>query len=840
VEVEDRHPHLLSALREELGIVSVKDGCSPSGQCGACTVLLGRKAVMSCRTTLEQVAGCSITTLEGIGEAEAALYADTFAAFGAVQCGFCTPGIVLRVKALLDDTGPTTSREAIVRALGSHLCRCTGYLRIIRAAEALAKGVPQVPRVAGALGTGGARYRVRDLVLGRKPFMDDIRLPGMLHGALRLADHARAEVVSIDASAARSMLGVVAVLGAADVPGSLRIGIYEPDWPVFVPVGGRTSYLGDVLAMAVAGDRITARAAAAAIEVGYRVLEPITNPDVAASTDQVAAWGRDGNILARTGYARGDADRALAVSPHTVHQVFQTQRVEHAFAEPESAVAAPQPDGTMRVWSSSQGVWEDRQQIAAILGLPLDQVVVELVPSGGAFGGRQDLSNQGQTALAAWLLKRPVKCTLSREESLLIHPKRHPMTLDFWAGCDEEGRLTAVKARISADTGPYASSGAKVIERTAGHATGPYAVPSVDVEAVAILTNNPVSGAFRGFGSNQAQFAMEGIIDRLAEAVGLSGWEIRSRNVVVPGSIWGPGQIMDDGCLGARACLDVVRPGYDEATAAGKAVGVGFGMKSVGMGNGAREVSRSIVRFSIDGTVEIRHYWTEMGQGVDTVVVQLAVAELGVDPEKVRIVVDTTRELGTGRTSGSRGTLMVAGSLKAAFAEARRGGCRAEVDYEGEYVIDWTNSFEDDVEHPVLHSTFGYAAQVVVMDRETGKIEKVVSAHDVGMAVNPDACAAQVEGSVHMGLGYSLSEEFPTDRQGRPLRLSLRGLGMLRPAQMPPVEVVLVESPQPNAPYGIKGIGEIAMIPTTGAVAAALHDRDGRWRSSLPMKPGSG
>ena len=788
---------------------------------------------------LPRVAGRSITTLEGIGEAEASLYADAFAAFGAVQCGFCTPGIVLRVKALLDEKGPAPTRETIVRRLGSHLCRCTGYLRIIETAEALARGEHPVPLVTGGIGSAGSRYRVRDLVLGRKPFIDDLRLPGMLHGALRLADHARADVVAIDDSAARAMPGVAAVLTAADVPGSLGIGIYEPDWPVLIPAGDRTSYLGDVLAIAVADDRITARAAAAAIRVDYTVLEPITDPDRAVSTDEVAAWRRDSNILSRTGYTRGDAGRALASSPHTVHQVFHTQRVEHAFAEPESTLAAPQPDGTLRVWSGSQGVWEDRGQIASVLGLPLDRVVVELVSNGGAFGGKQDLSNQAQTSLAAWLLQRPVKCTLSREESLLIHPKRHPMELEYWAGCDEEGHLTAVKARLSSDTGPYASSGAKVMERTVGLVTGGYAVPAVDVEAIAILTNNPVCGAFRGFGANQVQFAIEGVMDRLAEAVGITGWEIRSRNAVVPGSIWGPGQIMDDGCLGARICLDRVRPSYEEAAAAGKAVGVGLGIKSVGMGNGAREVSRVVVRFLDDGTIEIRHYWTEMGQGIDTVVVQFAVEELGVDPGRVKIVVDTTRELGTARTSGSRSTLMVAGALREAFAKAKRDGCRVGVDYEGEYVVDWTNSLQDPVEHPVLHSTFGYAAQVVIMDRETGKIERIVAAHDVGRAINPDGCAAQVEGSVHMGLGYALSEEFPTDPEGRPLRMNLRSLGMIRPTQMPPVEVILVESPQPNAPYGIKGIGEIAMIPLPGALAAALHDRDGAWRSSLPMKPTS-
>ena len=336
---------------------------------------------------------------------------------------------------------------------------------------------------------------------------------------------------------------------------------------------------------------------------------------------------------------------------------------------------------------------------------------------------------------------------------------------------------------------------------------------------------------------------MEGVLDRLAEQVGLSGWEIRKRNVIHPGEVWGPGQLMDDGCAGADACLDLVKPMYDEARAAGYAVGLGLGLKNSGLGNGFRELCRAVVRFltpvgDAPGRVEVRHAWTEMGQGVHTVALQVAAQELGIDPERIDVIVDTTRELGFGQTTGSRGTLMAAGSVRDACAAALRGGCEPEVDYVGEHIVDWTQHLGDpDYPNPTIHSAFGYAAQMVLIDRETGGIHKVVAVHDVGKAVNPLLCVGQIEGSVHMGLGYALSEDFPSDPDTAfPTNMTLRSLGIIRPKDVPPIEVHLVEVPQPRSPYGIKGVGEIGLVPTAPAVAAALHELDGGWRNVLPMR----
>jgi aldehyde oxidoreductase len=844
-EIRGRHPHLLAALREELGVTSPKDGCAPSGQCGCCTVLLDGKAVVSCQVSLERVRGKEVVTLEGVDQAERDHYAEIFSACGALQCGFCTPGVVMRTKALVDKKGTALTRDDAARHLGANLCRCTGYVKILDAVEVLAatsdgsvSPVEIIPQ--GAIGTRGARYESDELALGDRDYIDDMVVPGMLHAALALTDHARAEILGIDASAALAAPGVIATFTAADIPGELRVGIIHTDWPVMIPIGGFTSYLGDVIAVVVAETKQAAIRGAALVAADYRVLRVISDPVAAVEDPEIAVWGTESNVLSVSTYQRGDAMAAWEASPHRVHEIFQTQRVEHAFLEPESTLAVPQDDGSLYVYSGGQGVWDDRNQIASVLGVSTDRVTVELVSNGGAFGGKEDMSNQAQTALAAWLLQRPVKCTLTREQSLLMHPKRHPIRLEYRAACDANGKLTALHARMIGDSGSYASVGMKVLERAAGHASGPYEVPTIDVESIAARTNNPACGAFRGFGANQAQFAMEGVLDRLAEQVGISGWEIRMRNVIRPGRVWGPGQIMDDGCRGAEVCLTTIAPHYDAARAAGKAIGLGLGIKNSGLGNGFKEIAKAVVRFCGDGTVEVRHCWTEMGQGVHTVALQVAVTELGIEPARIRVIVDTTRELGAGQTTGSRGTLMSAGSVAEACRAAMADGCRLDHDYEGEYRVDWTNKISDGLEHPVIHSTFGYAAQLVIADRETGRIEKVVAVHDVGRAVNPLLCEGQVEGSVHMGLGYALTESFPTDETGRPTAMTLKSLGIIRPKDMPEVETILVEVPQPNSPYGVKGVGEIGLVPTAGAVAAALHEIDGQWRTVLPMRPDTG
>jgi xanthine dehydrogenase molybdenum-binding subunit len=849
--------HLLEVLREECGITSPKDGCSPQGVCGCCTVLVDGHPALACLKKPQEMAGREVVTLEGIPEAQRQLLARAFVQEGAVQCGYCTPGIVVRAASLLD-RGKTGDREAVARALSGHLCRCTGYQRIFdairTAGEAWAnrgKFAGNAPRRASffgeryglhrtsvgskhGVGTSAERYRGLDHALGAKAYVADLKAPGMLHGAVALAAHPRARVLAIHTGPALAMPGVMRVFTAADVPGDRFVGLIVKDWPVFVAVGEATRCVGDVLALVVADSQFRARQATKRVEVEYEALQPVTSPE-AALAPGAPAIHPSGNLLEVTAFSRGDTDAALAASAHVVRRTFTTQRVEHAFLEPEACLAVPQGDGLM-VFSQGQGVHDDQVQIASVLGLPREKVDVELVSNGGAFGGKEDLSIQAQTALAASLLGRPVRTVLTREQSILLHPKRHPLTMDYTVGCDDAGRLTAVRARIVGDTGAYASVGTKVLERAAGHACGPYRVPAVDVEARTVYTNNPPSGAMRGFGVPQTAFAIESCLNMLAGEVGLDGYDIRERNVLNPGDRFATGQIMTSSC-GVRQTLEAVRGVYK---ANASRAGIACGIKNTGIGNGAADIGRVAIRVLPDARLEILTGFTEMGQGLFTVLRQVVAHETGIEPARMDVSARSDLAVLSGMTTASRATALatMAGQRAAVklAADLATAGLEslAGREYLGEYICDFTVAPGTPVDNPVTHMTFGYATQVVIVDGD-GRIEKVVAAHDVGCAVNPLACAQQIEGSVHMGLGYALSEELPCT-EGRPDSTLLRDLGILRAGDMPEVDVILVEVPDPVGGYGAKGVGEIGLVPTAAAVAGAMAAFDGAHRTTLPMK----
>jgi xanthine dehydrogenase molybdenum-binding subunit len=851
---------LLEVLREECGVTSPKDGCSPQGTCGCCTVIFDGRPALACLKNPADAEGHEIRTLEGVPEAKRRLLAAAFVREGAVQCGFCTPGIMVRAVCVLD-RGRGNDRDTVAHALSGHLCRCTGYNRIVDAVataadhwesgEMPAVGGPRRPPVfaageppaARAVGNSAPRYRGIDYALGEKPFIADMRVAGMLHAAVLLSAHPRARVLLIDPAPALEMPGVVRVLTAADVPGERLVGTIVRDWPVFVGVGEATRCVGDVLAMVVADSQFHARRAVAAVAVAYETLPPVTSPEEALGPDAPRLHER-GNVLEVCSFSRGDTEAALAASTHVVSERFRTQRIEHAFLEPEACLAVPgsglrapgseEPAPVVTVYSQGQGVHEDQIQIAAVLDLPREAVEVELVATGGAFGGKEDLSIQAQTALAAILMGRPVRTVLTREQSILMHPKRHPLTLDYTVGCDAAGRLTAVRARIVGDTGAYASVGAKVLERAAGHSCGPYRVPNVDVMATTVYTNNPPSGAMRGFGANQAAFAIEGCLDRLAAKVGLDGYDIRERNVLAPGDRFATGQIMTAAC-GIRATLEAVRDVFRGAPRAGIACGI----KNTGIGNGLKDIGRVLLRVAGDGTIGIVTGFTEMGQGLFTILRQVVAEETGLDPECMHVTTRSDLAVECGMTTASRATALAtmaaqrAGRALAADLAGRPLAVLAGREYLGEHICDFTVAPGTPVDNPVTHVTFGYATQVVVLD-ERGRLARVVAAHDVGRAINPLQCVTQIEGSIHMGLGYALSEELHCSG-GRPDSTMLRDLGILKAKDTPEIDVILVEVPDPVGGYGAKGVGEIGLVPTAAAVAGALAAFDGIRRTTLPM-----
>jgi selenium-dependent xanthine dehydrogenase len=835
---------LLEILRGEFRCTSLKDGCAPQGQCGCCLALIDGKPKNSCAVPAEKVDGKSVLTLEGVTAEEKRLYSDAFQAAAGLQCGFCTPGLTLRIK-WLTDQDRLMSRGDIAKALDGHLCRCTGYVKIIDAVElvfAAKRGGPWPKPVAdGGVGKSLQRVQGGELAVGARPFVADLDVPGLLHGAVTLSAHARARVLSIDTSKARALPGVVAVATAKDVRGDRWVGILYKDWPCFVAEGEEVRAVGDVLAAVAAESPRIAREAAKLVEVRYEPLPPVLDPAKAIEPGAPRVNPKHENVLSVTKVSRGDVDAALAASAHVVSGTWATQRIEHLFLEPESALAVPLEDGRLHLYSQGQGIFDDRRQVASVLGEPEERVFVELVPNGGAFGGKEDMSIQAQTAVLARLTKRPVRITLDREESVRLHPKRHPVTMDYTVGCDADGRLTAARVRILGDSGAYASVGGKVLERAAGHACGPYKVPAVDVEAIAAYTNNPPCGAMRGFGVNQTSFAIEGCLDLLAKKVEIDGWEMRFRNALRVGDTFTSGQVLEKG-VGLEKTLLAAKEAYYAERARGRAVGIACGVKNSGIGNGVTEIGKCRLVVESDGRVALHAGFTEMGQGLLTVLVQCAVEVTGLPAAAFRPCVETRYELGAGQTTGSRATLL--GGRAAADAAAKlkadldRGSTLSDLvgrEYAGEVVIDDTTAPGQTKNGKVkTHTAFGWATQMVVLD-EKGALERVVAVHDVGRAINPQQCEAQIEGSVHMGLGYALTEELPC-KDGMPVTFRLRDIGVLRAQHMPKVDVVLVEEPEPEGPFGAKGVGEIGLVPTAGAVAAALEAFDGVRRMRLPMK----
>jgi len=844
--------HFLELLREELGITSLKDGCAPEGFCGCCTILLDGRPALACLTKPASVEGRKVTTLEGLPEELRQRLARAFVEEGGVQCGFCTPGITMRAAHLIEH-GLAERPERIRRALRSHFCRCTGYQRIVSSIQSAARGEAVSPRqffgeahgfsrdpdAAAACrpdGVGASTTRLHGIeqVLGKKAFVADLKVPDMLHAALVLSEHPRARLLELRLDEALQMEGVHRILTADDIPGERFIGLIERDWPLMVAAGEITRCVGDVLALVIAESQFEARMAAAAVEARYEILKPLTSPDEALAPGAPELHPK-GNLLEVCAYHRGDVEEAFRSSDIVIEERFETQRIEHAFLEVEAALAIPGAEGCgIRIYSQGQGVHEDRRQIAAILGLPLEEVEVELVSNGGAFGGKEDLSVQGHAALAAHLMRRPVRLVLSREQSLRIHPKRHPLRMDYKVGADHEGHLKAVRVRIVGDTGAYASVGAKVIERAAGHACGPYRVPCVDVEGKTVYTNNVPCGAMRGFGVNQTAFAIEGMLDRIAEKVGIDGWEIRKRNILRPGDRFAPGQIMTESC-GIEATLDAVRDLYRKAPRAGIACGI----KNTGIGNGLADTGRVLIRVLEGEHIEALSGFTEMGQGLHTIIRQVICHETGLDPANIEVRTLSRSEVECGMTTASRATaLSTMAAKRAAEAlmtalDSRSLGELEGQEFLGEYICDFTVPPGTAGDNPRTHLTFGYATQVVILDEE-GRIEKIVAAHDVGRAINPLFCAGQIEGGVHMGLGQALSEDFPCEN-GVPTRLKLRQIGFIPADRVPPIETILLEVPDEVGGYGSKGVGEIGLVPTAAAVASALYIRDGIRHTSLPM-----
>ena len=823
----DENKPLLRFLRDDLHLYSVKDGCS-EGACGTCTIVVDGAAVKSCVLTTQKAAGRNILTVEGLSDFEKEAFVYAFGISGSVQCGFCTPGMVMAGKALLDKN-PDPSEEEIRTAIRGNICRCTGYRKIIdgiRLTASILRGETKIDPEAEKgddFGVGRRAFRidVRKKVLGYGKYPDDIEMEGMLHLSAVRSKYARARVLSIDASAALALPGVAGVLTAEDVPNN-KVGHLQQDWDVMIAVGSVTRCVGDAICLVAAETEEILEKAKKLVKVEYEVLEPVTTIAQAMAPDAPKVHSA-GNLCQSRHVTRGDAAAALAASAYTVTRSFSTPFTEHAFLEPECAVAFPYKDG-VKILSTDQGVYDTRKEVSIMFGWDPERVVVENQLVGGGFGGKEDVTVQHISALAAWIYKRPVKARFSRQESINFHPKRHAMEGTFTLGCDENGIFTALDCDIYFDTGAYASLCGPVLERACTHSVGPYCYQNTDIRGYGYYTNNPPAGAFRGFGVCQSEFALESMINLLAEKVGISPWEIRFRNAIEPGKVLPNGQIADP-----STALKETR------------AGIACAMKNSGVGVGLPDKGRARLVIE-DGVCVIYCAASDIGQGCLTVFCQDVAQATGLPLSRIRNGAGSTEIApDSGTTSGSRQTLLSGeavrqAALQLAQALEEAGGDLSAL--EGlEFFYEYfepTDKLGADVPFPKSHIAYGYATHVVILD-EKGRVTEVYAAHDSGKVVNPISIQGQIEGGVLMGMGYALTEDFPL-RDGVP-QARYGTLGLLRAPQIPDIHAIYVEKEEllPVA-YGAKGIGEIAAIPTAPALQGAYYALDGIFRTKLPME----
>ncbi|WP_207204740.1 selenium-dependent xanthine dehydrogenase [Miniphocaeibacter massiliensis] len=830
---------LLTYLRKELNLFSVKDGCS-EGACGTCSIIVDGKSMRACVLKTSRAANKEIITVEGMSEQEKEAFVYAFGAKGSVQCGFCIPGMVIAGKALID-TNPNPTEEEIKKAIRGNICRCTGYKKIIEGIElaaAILRGDEKIDDLEKGktygVGEGAFRVDVREKVLGTGEYCDDVVMEGMTYGSAVRSKHPRARVVDIDLSKALELPGVIDILTAEDVPNN-KVGHIQQDWDVFIAKGDITRSLGDAICLVVAETEEVLAKAKALVKVKYEVLEPVRSIKEAMAEDAPKVH-ENGNLCQQRHVTRGDAKKALAESKYTVTQSYSTPFTEHAFLEPECAIALPYKDG-VKVYTSDQGVYDTRKEIAIMFGWDEEKIVVENKLVGGGFGGKEDVSVQHLACLAANKLQKTVKIKLTRQESLNFHPKRHAMEGTFTLGCDENGIFTALDCDIYFDTGAYASLCGPVLERACTHSVGPYTYQNTDIRGYGYYTNNPPAGAFRGFGVCQSEFALESNINLLAEKVGISPWEIRYRNAIEPGKVLPNGQIADVSTA-LKETLEAVKDVYENNP--GRA-GIACSMKNAGVGVGLPDKGRAKIIVN-NGVAELYTAASDIGQGCFTVFLQMISETINMGLDKIKHMgVNSELAPDSGTTSGSRQTLITGEAVRMASVDLKKdldevGGDLAKLEGKEYYAefFEPTDKLGSDKPNPVSHVAYGFATHVVVLD-DDGKVKEVHAAHDSGKVVNPISIQGQIEGGVLMGLGYALTEDFPLEDCVPKVKFGT--LGLMRATDIPNINAIYVEKNEllPFA-YGSKGVGEIATIPTAPAAQGAYYAFDNVLRTKLPME----
>ena len=915
---------LADLLRERLGLTGTKIGCEEA-ECGACTVLVDDEPVLACVYPAERAAGKTVLTIEGLASGESLHpLQQAFIEHGAVQCGFCTPGLLMTAYALLQ-RNPAPSEAEIRHALKDTLCRCGGYPSILRAiqsaAHQLRTGKPLLPSAVFCTalapfqntGNGGsavvgsllARPDARGKVTGAARFTDDLTFDGMLFAAVRRAGVPHAFLRRLGVEIARSLPGVVTILTAAELPGAKNHGLVIPDWPVLVGVGERVRYVGDALVIVAAETQETAEQAAALIEPEFD-LQPVVSDPVQARQPGTPQLHPDGNLLKHIKVRKGNVEQGFGEAEVILEHTFHTAFTDHMFLETECSIAVPTSDGRMEIYVGSQIPYSDRAQVAAALGWPEERVRIIGQLVGGGFGGKEDIAGQIHAALLANATLRPVKLSFDRHESLLVHPKRHATQIRVKIGAKRDGRLTAIETEMYGDTGAYASLGEKVLTRATTHSAGPYEVAHVKADCYAMYTNNPPAGAFRGFGVTQSAFAVESMMDMLAEKLGLDPIAFRRLNALRVGSVTNTGQVLHES-VGLVECIDRVEaelrtpaercsvppkrcsvpplterkisPESSFARFRGEGVrawGFAAAYKNTGLGGGAPDKSGVEVELYADGSLEVRTSAAELGQGLVTVLRMFVAEEMHVPPERVRVLVmDTDRTPDGGPTTASRQTYVTGNAARLAAQTLRQSITAvlaerfnlppSEVHFSGgeihlagrilplsqaveylqaedrepraryEYWAPATQPLGQGGDMHIAYS-FGVQAAEVEVDVITGKVSvlRVITANDVGRAVNPLGLQGQVEGGIMMGLGNALTEHFIVE-DGRVITDRMARYRIPSITLTPEITSIIVEHPTSDGPYGAKGVGELVSIPTTPAITNAIYNAVGVRIDRLPV-----
>ena len=887
---------LSDVLRYQLGLSGTKIACEEA-ECGTCTVLVNGQPVLSCVYPAQKAAGDSIKTIEGLSEnGNLHPLQEAFVKFGAVQCGFCIPGQIMTAVALME-TNPDPTEAEIRKALKDTLCRCAGYPTIIRSIQAASDSVrtgnpvadPQLPLPSKmrVIGQVVARPDGVEKVDGSAKFADDYSFPGMLYGATLRAGTPHAILLKLDISAANMAEGVAGILTAEDIPGEVNHGLVVKDWPALVGIGEKVRYVGDAVALVVADTPESAQRALDLIEAEYEDLPVVSDPVQAREADAPDIH-ENGNLLKHIKVRKGDLEVGFEEADIILEDTYHTAITEHAFLEPECAIARLTDEGRIEVYVGSQIPYADRSQIARCLDMAEDEVRVIGTLIGGGFGGKEDIAGQIHAAMLAKATGRPVKVLYDRHESMLVHPKRHATQIRVKLGAKNDGTLVAVETELYGDTGAYASLGEKVMTRATTHSAGPYVVPHVKADCYAMYTNNPPAGAFRGFGVTQSAFAVESMMDDLAEQLELDPIELRRKNALEVGSLTNTGQELRESA-GLIECINQVTARIQDFSQepfvaqvpqgrprTRRAWGIAAAYKNTGLGGGAPDKASAEVELYEDGVVEVRTSSAELGQGLVAVLQMIAAEELTVPIDRVRVLLsDTDLTPDGGPTTASRQTYVTGNAVRHAADVVKQAVATtlaehydvppAQIEFhEGLAQVNghqvtlgeaatlmkeeghdaratyeyWAPSTQALGTGGDMHFAFSFAAQAaeVEVDLDTGEVEvlRVIAANDVGRVINPLGFLGQIEGGVMMGIGNAITEEFIVEK-GMVITDRLARYRMPGIMHSPEIISIPVEHPAADGPYGAKGVGEISSIPTTPAITNAVYHACGVRIKSLPV-----